>query len=37
MFLANKGIIPSEYFNHNPNLVDKNGQTVAMLIVKYCN
>ena len=32
MYLANEGIIPPKYFEHDPNLQDKTGMTVAMLL-----
>ena len=32
MYLANKGIIPPEYFNHYSDIYDKYGKTVAMFL-----
>ena len=32
MYLANKGIIPPKYFEHDPNMQDKYGFTVAMIL-----
>ena len=36
MILAKNGIIPSEEWEHDPELKDNNNETVAMQIAYYC-
>ena len=35
MLLAEKGLIPPKYFEHDPNIKNINGETVAILLADY--
>ena len=37
MILARNNIEISEYFYHDPNIQNSNGETVAMIIFDRCN